>query len=159
MFTFLQARFLFHILSSCKITDFCFLINFQWLDVKNRAVFLWCQQSHEIIMRIMSNSIDIIVLYENQWIISRVRLYRSSHRGVLFCKKRFLKKFCKIHRKHLCQSLFFNKVAGNFNKKETLAQTYVKFAKFLRTLFYRTHPVAASDCMINFSWDYVNPFF
>ena len=40
---------------------------------------------------------------------------------------------------------FFNKVAGavcNFIKKETLAE--VKYAKFLRTLFYRTHPVAAS---------------
>ena len=30
----------------------------------------------------------------------------------LFCKKRFLRHFAKFTRKHLCQSLFFNKVAG-----------------------------------------------
>ena len=37
--------------------------------------------------------------------------YRSS-RPEVFCKKGVLKNFAKFTRKHLCQSLFLNKVAG-----------------------------------------------
>ena len=36
---------------------------------------------------------------------------RSSHLEV-FCKKAVLRRFTKFTRKHLCQSLLFNKVAG-----------------------------------------------
>ena len=36
---------------------------------------------------------------------------RSSHPEVL-CEKVALKNFAKFTEKHLCQSLFFNKVAG-----------------------------------------------
>ena len=39
------------------------------------------------------------------------RNFRSS-RPEVFCKKDILKYFEKITGKHLCQSLFFNKVAG-----------------------------------------------
>ena len=40
----------------------------------------------------------------------------------MFCKKGVLRNLAKFIGKHLCQSLFFNEVAGlNFNKKETLA--------------------------------------
>ena len=39
----------------------------------------------------------------------------------MFCKKYFLRNFAKFTGKHLCQSLFFNKVAGP--------------TKFLRTTF------------------------
>ena len=41
--------------------------------------------------------------------------------------KRTFKNFAKSRRKHLCQSLFFNKNAGlvcNFDKKDTLAQVF-----------------------------------
>ena len=37
--------------------------------------------------------------------------YRSSRLEV-FCKKGVLKIFAKFRGKHLCQSIFFNKVAG-----------------------------------------------
>ena len=37
--------------------------------------------------------------------------YRSSHRGCSI-RKGVLRKFAKFTEKHLCQSLFFNKVAG-----------------------------------------------
>ena len=37
--------------------------------------------------------------------------YRSSRQEV-FCKKGVLKNFAKFTGKHLCQSLFLNKVAG-----------------------------------------------
>ena len=58
----------------------------------------------------------------------------------VFCEKDVLRNFAKFIRKHLCQSLFFNKAAGlrslTFLKKETLAQIFpVNFAKFLRTAF------------------------
>ena len=67
----------------------------------------------------------------------------------MFCKKVVLKIFSRLIGKHLCQSLFFNRVAGlrrhlcitvapacNFIKKETLAQVF--------SYFYRTPPLATS---------------
>ena len=66
-------------------------------------------------------------------------LFRSSRLEV-FCKKGVLKNFAKFARKHLCQSLFFNKVSGL--RSATLLKTrvwhrcfLVNFAKFLRTPF------------------------
>ena len=48
---------------------------------------------------------------------------KQSSRGVL--EKGVLRNFVKFTGKHLCQSLFFNKVAGlNFIKKETLEQVF-----------------------------------
>ena len=61
----------------------------------------------------------------------------------MFCKKGVFRNFAKYTGKHLCQRLFFNKVAEAC-KKETLAQVFLNFAKFLRTLFFRTPPVTAS---------------
>ena len=62
-------------------------------------------------------------------------------------KKVFLETFAKSTGKHLCQSLFFNKVAGlkpvTLFKKEALAQVF-SCAFFKKTpFFYRTPPVAA----------------
>ena len=43
----------------------------------------------------------------------QLRLILSrSRRPEVFCKKRVLRNFAKFTEKHLCQSLFFNKVAG-----------------------------------------------
>ena len=58
-----------------------------------------------------------------------------------FCKKDVLKNFAKFTEKHLCQSLFINKVAGLslrstlLKKKIWLRCFPVNFAKFLRTPF------------------------
>ena len=41
----------------------------------------------------------------------KVSAYRSSHPEV-FCKKGVLRNFAKFTRKHMCRSLFLNKVAG-----------------------------------------------
>ena len=62
-------------------------------------------------------------------------------------KKGALRNFPKVTGKHLCQSLFFNKVAGNFIKKETLAQVFsCEFCEISKNAFsYRTTPVAASE--------------
>ena len=67
----------------------------------------------------------------------------------MFCKKDVLQNFAKFTGKHLCQSLYFNKVtvyACNFIKKETLAQVFsCKFSEMSKKKFsYRTPPVAAS---------------
>ena len=63
-------------------------------------------------------------------------------------KKVALKYFAKFTGKHLCQSLFFNKVAGlrpaTLLKKRLWYRCFpVNFAKFLGHLFYRTPP---DDC-------------
>ena len=75
--------------------------------------------------------------------------FRSS-RPEVFCKKGVLKNFAKFTGKHLCQSLFFDKVAGaacSFIKKETLAQMFsCEFCEISKnTFFYRTPSVATSE--------------
>ena len=67
------------------------------------------------------------------------KTYACSRLGV-FCKKGVLRNFSKFTGKHLCQSFFFNKVAGLRHRCFP-----VNFVKFPTTLFYRTPPVAASD--------------
>ena len=51
--------------------------------------------------------------------ISRLFKNKSSLPDV-FCEKGVLRNFAKFTGKHLCQSLFFNKVAGCFCKKGEL---------------------------------------
>ena len=65
-------------------------------------------------------------------------------------KKGVPRNFEKFTGTHLCQSLFFNKVAGlrsaTFFKKEALAQVFsCEFCEISKNTFsYRTHPVSAS---------------
>ena len=61
-----------------------------------------------------------------------------------FVKKVFLKNFAKFTGKHLCQSLFFNKVAGlgpaALLKRRPWDRCFpVNFAKFLRMPFLTEH--------------------
>ena len=59
-----------------------------------------------------------------------VLMNAKSSRPEVFCKKVVLKNFAEFTGKHLCQSLFFNNVAG-LSKGER--RFPVNFAKFLRT--------------------------
>ena len=75
------------------------------------------------------------------------QMIRSSRLEVFF-KKGVPTNFAKLTGKHMCQSLFFNDVAGfrpTTLLKKRLWQRYfpVSFAKFVRT-HYRTSPVATS---------------
>ena len=78
--------------------------------------------------------------------------YRSSHRRCSV-KKSVLGNFAKFTGKHLCQSLFFNKVAGqrpeacNFIKKETLAQVFsCEFCEISKNTYSTEHlRTTASD--------------
>ena len=69
--------------------------------------------------------------------------YRSS-RPEVFCKKGVFRNFSTFTGKHLCQSLFFNKVEGL--RSATLLEKRlwhrhfpVDFTKFLRTSFPTEH--------------------
>ena len=60
----------------------------------------------------------------------------------VFCKKSVVKDFAKFTKKHLCQSLLFNKVAGLrplLKKRLWNMRFSVNFAKFYRTLFFIEH--------------------
>ena len=75
-------------------------------------------------------------------------LYRSSLSEV-FCKKGVLRNFTKFTVKHMCQSLFFNKVAGlrpaTLLKKRLWHRCFpVNFVKFLRTFFFHRTPLVAA---------------
>ena len=67
-----------------------------------------------------------------------------SRRPEVFCKKGVLRNFPKFTGKHLCQSLFFNTVAGlrpsTLLKKRLWHRCFpVNFVKFLRTPFLTEH--------------------
>ena len=71
------------------------------------------------------------------------RNVRSIHRRC-FVKKGVLKNSAKSTGKHLCQSLFFNKIAGlkacNFIKKETLTQVFFcEFCEISKNTFSKEH--------------------
>ena len=77
-------------------------------------------------------------------IMNTFRLIFRSSRPEVFCKKGFLRNFTKFTGKHLCQSLFFNKVPGlrpaTLLKKGLWHRCFtVNFVKFLRTPFYIEH--------------------
>ena len=64
----------------------------------------------------------------------------------MFCKRGVLRKFAKFTGKHLCQRLFFNKVAvqglrpASLLKKSLWHRCFpVDFAKLLRTTFFTEH--------------------
>ena len=68
---------------------------------------------------------------------------RSSHQGCSV-KKIFLKILQNSREKHLCQRLFFNKVAGlrppTILRKNLCHRCFpVNFAKFLRTALFKEH--------------------
>ena len=71
--------------------------------------------------------------------ITHTAIVRST-RPEVFSKKGVLRNFTKFTGKHLCQSLFFNKVAGlrlaTLLKKRLWYRCFpVNFVKFLRTPF------------------------
>ena len=68
-----------------------------------------------------------------------------SSRSEVFCKKRVLRNFAKFTGKHLCQSLFFNKVAGLKPATDSGLVFSCEFCEISKNTFsYRTPPVAAS---------------
>ena len=82
---------------------------------------------------------DILVWY---WLKSYVQKPPLE----VFYKKAVFRNFKKFTEKHLCQSLFFNKVAGlscttcNFIKKGTLAQVFsCEFYEIFKNTYFEEH--------------------
>ena len=88
---------------------------------------------HEAFITLPSDNLNPPVLIKSR-----------SSRPEVFCRKGVLRNFAKSTGKHLCHSLFFNKVAGL--KKEALAQVFsCEFCEISKSIFfYRTPPVAVS---------------
>ena len=65
-------------------------------------------------------------------------------------RKGILRNFTKFTWKHLCQSLFFNKVVGrNFIKKEALAQVFpCEFSKISKNTFFTEHLGATASGLV-----------
>ena len=82
------------------------------------------------------------VTRKKEFIQQKNVIYRSSCTEV-FCKKGVLRNLAKFTGKHLCQILFFNKVAGlpaTLLKYRIWHKCFpVNFAKFLRTPFVTRH--------------------
>ena len=79
---------------------------------------------------------------------------QRSSRPEVFCEKGVLRNFANFTGKHLCQSLFFNKVAGpgpaTLLKKRLQHRCFpVNFAKFLRHLFLQS---TSSGCFYVYSF-------
>ena len=71
--------------------------------------------------------------------MSHLTITRSD-RQEMFCIKGVLRNFTKFTGKHLCQGLFFNKVAGLWYR--CFPMNFCEISK--NTFIYRTPPVAAS---------------
>ena len=94
---------------------------------------------------ILSEHGDIILspwsnIYGRKQKLCKSRTDRSSRLEV-FCKKGVLRNLAKFTGKHLCQSLFFNKVeACNFIKKRLWHRCFpMNFVKFLKRPFFIEH--------------------
>ena len=80
--------------------------------------------------------------------VSSWRSFFGRRHLEVFCKKGVLKNFTKLIGKHLCQSLFFNKV-GSLKPENLFKKTQVFFCGFCdifknTDIFYKTSAVAAS---------------
>ena len=78
-----------------------------------------------------------------------VLLVSEAATGGVPSKKGVLRNFAKFTRKHLRQSLFFNKVAGPaaLFKKETLVQVFAcEFCEISKNIFHRA---PLGDCFCN----------
>ena len=124
----------------CKIYKNTFLQNTSGrlhLDVsKITSTNIYFNVTHVL----YQNSAYILFLLRVNTFGVKIRSVFRSSRSEVFCKKCVLINFAKFTGKHLCQILFFNKVAGL--RPETLLTKRlwhrcfpVNFAKFLRHLF------------------------
>ena len=102
-------------------------------------------------LKMIADVINLVYRALTVFILTDVvyRIFRSS-RPEVFCKKGVLKSFAKFTEKHLCKSLFLNKVADQWPatlfKKGLWNRCFpVDFAKFLRLFFFRTPLMAASE--------------
>ena len=119
-------------------------------SLKHQKFFdpVWSCQTHQwwsILRKYLATSTHELFLQEictiDVW-EGLIYLFRSSRLEV-FCKKDALRNFAKFSGKHLCQSLFFNKVADlrpeTLSKKSIWYSCFpVSFVEFVRTPFLQS---------------------
>ena len=126
-----------------SLTKSCYLNHFYVLK-KNRIIVYSPKTSSNIPFRYHFDFLFIMIIS----ISISLNLIIQKKAPEVFYKKCVLRNFVKLTGKHLCQSLFFNKVIGlrpaTFLKKRLWHRCFlVNFTKFLGTPFYRTPP---DDC-------------
>ena len=77
--------------------------------------------------------------------------HRSSRLEVLY-EKGVLENFTKFAGKHLCQSLFFNKVAG-LAPSEVIYKNRFPFSNFVFIICQQTHLQKQNISYIFFTWN------
>ena len=99
--------------------------------------FLFCLQKKPETLRILYSSKDLTL---QDKCIKYLLIFRSNRPDV-FCKKGVLRNFAKFIGKHLCRSLYFNKVVDPTLLKQRLRYRYfpVNFVQFLRKPFPTEH--------------------
>ena len=106
-------------------------------------VISWIGSNYRGVLRTLSNTYDE-AFYKNYLCLAESYIHLQKQPPEVFCEKRNSWKFRKIPGKWLCQSLFFNKVAGLRSAtllKKRLWRRYFpgNFAKFLRTPFSKEY--------------------
>ena len=77
--------------------------------------------------------------------IDRLKYFKNQKQSPeVFCERCVPKNFTKFAGKHLCWSLFFNKVSALLKKRLQHGCFPVNFVKFLRAAFLQTSP---GDCL------------
>ena len=111
-------------------------------DQIRRKLRIW---SHLLEISLMENLIFCAVISSMKLCMLYHLLYVS--RPEVFCKKGVFRNFTKFTGKHLCQSHFFNKVAGL--KKETLAKVFsCEFCEISKISKFFTKHLWATDSVI-----------
>ena len=102
----------------------------------------WCENERKKFFKIF-----LLLQLHLLQLTAKHRTTRSS-RPEVFCKKGVLRNFAKVTGKHLCQSLFFNKVAGL--RPQVFSCDFCEISK--NTFCYRTPLVAASEQPMSLFW-------
>ena len=112
-------------------------------NYRNRLTFICCVIMASDFSKLIFRIQDVIVckIAVTLYTFKNITEFRSSCSKV-FCKKGVFKNFANFTRKHLCQRLFFNKVAGL--RPATLLKNRLwhrkwQFAKFSGTPFFIEH--------------------
>ena len=118
---------------------------------------------HTVALRNLCNNLNKNLCGNISWSMNYVSsnknnineyISRSSHQRCSI-KKCVLRNFAKFTGKHLCQSLFFNKVAGlrpaTLLKKETLAQVFsCEFYEISKNTIFTEHLWTTASVYLNF---------
>ena len=100
------------------------------------------RKSESLIRMISLLSGTILTLWS--WFVQKVGFYSSSHQSCSI-KKGVLRNFAKFTKKHLRQSLFFNKVAG-LKKRDSDSVFSCEYCELSKNTIFTEHLWMAASC-------------